>query len=69
MRYKRQLQASARCGDSLVREYSVLNDQFSIIEQRIFVCICRNGDDWLDKLIAKLYKLLMTGYSPCLNGH
>lgn len=69
VRYKRQLQTSARCGDSLVREYGVLNDQFSVIEQRISVCMCRNGDGWLGELIAKSYKLLMTGYSPCLDGH
>lgn len=69
IRYKRQLQTSARCGDSLVREYSVLNDQFSVIEQRISVSICRNGDGWLGKLFAKPYELLLTCcHSPCLDG-
>ncbi len=68
VRYKRQLQTSARCGDSLVREYSVLDGQFSVIEQRVSVCICRNSDGWLGKLFAKPYELLLTAYSTCLDG-
>ncbi|KAI0858272.1 hypothetical protein F4860DRAFT_517002 [Xylaria cubensis] len=46
-RYRRQLPNTACWGDSIVREYTVLNEQYSIIKQRISVCITENGDGWL----------------------
>jgi hypothetical protein len=49
-RYKRSLQKSASCGDSIVREYSILSDRYSVIEQRISLCIAENGDGWAGKL-------------------
>lgn len=48
--YKRRLQKSAGVGDSLVREYAVLNRQYSVIEQRVSVCVAQNGEGWIGKL-------------------
>jgi hypothetical protein len=50
-RYKRSLQKAASCGDSIIREYSILSNRYSIIEQRISICITENGDGWIGKLL------------------
>ncbi len=49
--YKRSLQNSAGCGDSIVRDYSILSDRYSVIEQRISICVAENGDGWTGKLV------------------
>jgi len=41
--YKRYLAMRAKCGDSLLREYYLLNDRFSIIEQWISISLTGNG--------------------------
>ena len=51
--YRRQLKTRARGGDSLVREFSTLDGQYSIIEQWISIAIMKNGDGWLG--MSKLY--------------
>ena len=61
-KYKRQLQNSARYGDSLVREYSILDHEYSFIEQRISICITKNGDGWLGE-----YSTPSSGYIACTN--
>ncbi|KAJ5634366.1 hypothetical protein N7528_002208 [Penicillium herquei] len=60
-RYKRSLQNSASCGDSIVREYSILSDRYSIIEQRVSICLAENGDSWTGKLLHE------RGYSIVIN--
>ncbi|KAK4443192.1 hypothetical protein QBC34DRAFT_213421 [Podospora aff. communis PSN243] len=45
--YRRTFRSSARCGDSTVREYSVLSNRHSVMEQRISVCITDDGPGWV----------------------
>ncbi|KAH7323572.1 hypothetical protein BKA65DRAFT_481382 [Rhexocercosporidium sp. MPI-PUGE-AT-0058] len=45
--YKRQLRNQARCGDSLIREYSTLDEHYAIVEQWISISLTRNGEGWL----------------------
>ena len=45
--YRRQLKTRARRGDSLIRAFSTLDGQYSIIEQWISIAIMKNGDGWL----------------------
>ncbi|KAL8724233.1 MAG: hypothetical protein Q9166_008064 [cf. Caloplaca sp. 2 TL-2023] len=47
--YRRQLRTHARGGDSLVRAYSTLDGQYSVIEQRMSVCNIKYGNGWLRK--------------------
>ncbi|KAL2200743.1 hypothetical protein P885DRAFT_28516, partial [Corynascus similis CBS 632.67] len=49
-KYKRSLQKAASCGDSIVRDYSILSDRYSVIEQRISICVAENGDGWVGLL-------------------
>lgn len=49
-KYKRSLQKLANCGDSIVREYSILSKRYSVIEQRISICIVEDGDGWAGTL-------------------
>ncbi|KAI0447528.1 hypothetical protein F4803DRAFT_573380 [Xylaria telfairii] len=46
-KYKHQLQRSANCGDSIVREYTVLSPQYAVIEQRFSICISPDGEGWV----------------------
>ena len=48
-KYRRGLQSVAACGDSIVREYSILSSRYSVIEQRISVCVAEDGDGWAGK--------------------
>lgn len=45
--YARFLQTTARYGDSIVRGFCTLDEQYSIIEQDISVCIQRSKEGWL----------------------
>jgi hypothetical protein len=45
-RYRRGLQQSTSCGDSIAREYSILSKQYSVIEQRISICLVENEEGW-----------------------
>jgi hypothetical protein len=44
--YHRHLQQLSRCGDSIVRRYAVLDGEYSVIEQRISICVERGRDGW-----------------------
>lgn len=47
-KYKKGIQKLASCGDSIVREYSILSNRYSVIEQRISVCVMEDGDEgWI----------------------
>lgn len=41
--YKRQLQTHIGSGDSLVREYSLLDGRYAVLDQCISVCVTKNG--------------------------
>ncbi|KAL6716569.1 hypothetical protein ACLMJK_006136 [Lecanora helva] len=45
--YHRRYQHNCRCGDSMVREFSTFDERFSILEQRISICIQRNDRGWI----------------------
>jgi hypothetical protein len=45
--YRRTFRRSAKCGDSTVREYSVLSNRYSVMEQRISVCIIDDEPGWV----------------------
>ncbi|KAI1813642.1 hypothetical protein GGS20DRAFT_469684 [Poronia punctata] len=45
--YKRQqLRSKARCGDSIVREYSTVCNSVSVVEQWISFCLTRSNGSW-----------------------
>lgn len=50
--YKRKIRTLASCGESLVRDYYTLDDQYSVCEQRISICIVKNGEGWLSKSLT-----------------
>lgn len=45
--YKRSLRTHIGSDDSLVREYSLLDGRYAVLEQRISVCVRKNGEAWL----------------------
>jgi hypothetical protein len=49
--YRRQLRTSARCGDSLVRDFSTIDDHHSLIEQWMSLCTVKYGEGWAGKMI------------------
>jgi hypothetical protein len=44
--HHRQLQQLSRCGDSIVRQYAALDGYYSVIEQRITICVERGRQGW-----------------------
>ncbi|KAE8150034.1 hypothetical protein BDV25DRAFT_140225 [Aspergillus avenaceus] len=46
-KYKRLLSSRARPGDSLVREYTILSEQISVIEQKISISINQAEGGWI----------------------
>ena len=51
--YHRRYQNSCMSGDSIVREFSTFDERFSILEQRISVCVQRNGEGWIGTFICQ----------------
>jgi hypothetical protein len=49
IKYRRHLQRTARPGDSVVRDYTALDLQYAIAEQRISICVMPFGDGWRGK--------------------
>lgn len=45
--YRRQYQNNCHCGDSIVREISMLDENYSILEQSISIRVQRNHDGWI----------------------
>ncbi|KAH3919648.1 hypothetical protein HBI56_029420 [Parastagonospora nodorum] len=45
--YKRQLRNQAKCGDSLVREFSTIDDKHSLVEQWMSLCVAKSAEGWL----------------------
>ncbi|KAN0095891.1 hypothetical protein V8E51_016602 [Hyaloscypha variabilis] len=45
--YRRQYQTGGHCGDSIVREFESLDEEYSLLEQDISICIVKNGSGWL----------------------
>jgi hypothetical protein len=45
--YRRKYQVAGQCGDSIVREFESLDEEYSLLEQDISICIVRNGSGWL----------------------
>lgn len=71
--YRRQLRTRARCGDSLVREFSTINDHHSIIEQWMSICVAKSGEGWLGLVWMDQGKDLATSppgpWMPHLNAN
>ena len=45
--YRRQYQVQHQCGDSIVREFSTLDDDYAVVEQNISICVQRCADGWI----------------------
>jgi hypothetical protein len=48
-KYRRHFRQETDPGDSIVREFSTIDGQYSILEQYISICVSKNGDGWMSK--------------------
>lgn len=47
--YRRHFRQETDSGDSIVREFSTIDGQYSILEQYISICVSKNGEGWMSK--------------------
>lgn len=45
--YRRNFQSTCGTGESIVRDFSTMDDQYSILEQRISMCVQRDEEGWI----------------------
>lgn len=47
--YRRNFQTKCQSGDSIVRKFSTMDEQYSVIEQYLSICVQKDEEGWIGK--------------------